>query len=108
MKTPPRPVIGGAKYRLIEDRLGKSPIKIIDAMRKKMVRRGDGSMGPASFNTIAAHLSEQSGESVTYESVRRWFEQAHPELTGAESESEPEPTGKGPDGVPPAVFSGGE
>lgn len=75
-RTVPR--IGGNLYKLMEAKLGRPPIDLIKERRSSTTtRRGDGSVGAASFYMIARELTEATGVAVTYESVRRWWEQAN-------------------------------
>lgn len=75
---PPEQKIGGNLYKLMATKLRRPPIEIIDEMRATTVRRGDGSTGPPSFRTIAEHLSQRARVDVSFESVRRWYLDAHP------------------------------
>jgi hypothetical protein len=115
------PDIGGAKYRLIQELIGRPPIDVIKEMRAQVGPRGDGPPGAASFNTIAVKLAAMSGESLTYESVRRWWEtyciqeeervqleeqQARRDRAAAARKTNRRRKADG--GIPPALFSGGE
>lgn len=90
-RTPPRPAVPAAydKYLAVEQAIRRTPIELIESLRARSIRRGDGSVGPMTFSEIAEIINELAAQHaaqhgitpvvISYEAVRRWWRHFHPE-----------------------------
>lgn len=90
-KSPPRPAVPANydKYLAVEQAIRCKPIELIEALRARTIRRGDGSTGPMTFSEIADIVNRLAAEhaaqyqispvTISYEAVRRWWRHFHPD-----------------------------
>ena len=77
------------RYRAVEQAIYRSPIDLIEDLRARTIRRGDGSTGPMTFEEIAEILNALCARHaaqhditpivVSLEAVRRWWRQLRPD-----------------------------
>lgn len=77
------------RYLATEQAIYRRPIELIEHLRNRQIRRGDGGVGPMTFEEIAGLLSDLAAKHaekysvtpvvVSHEAVRRWWRHFHPE-----------------------------
>ena len=67
-QTPTTPAVQTALYRLVAQKIGRDPLKLISERRAETP--------PVPYARIRDELVELSGEYITHEAPRRWHQQA--------------------------------
>jgi hypothetical protein len=71
------------KYRAVEQAIYQSPIDLVKKLRARIIQRGDGSIGPMTFDEIASIINDLAARHaakhnitpvvISLEAIRRWW-----------------------------------